>query len=70
MGRNQPVTVGVPNWRPRAARPAAALAVGALIVAMLVCLALLSSVMHQFKLSDIGQVMLWLSFGLVGVVVA
>ena len=43
---------------------------GALIVVMLVCLSLLTSALHQFRFSDLGQVVLWLSFGLVGVVVA
>ncbi len=43
---------------------------GALIVVMLMCLAVLSSAGHQFKLSDLGEIGLYLSFGLVGVVVA
>jgi hypothetical protein len=51
-------------------RPAAALVVGALIVMMLACVAVIQSAAHQTKLSGLGLVALYLSFGLVGVVVA
>ncbi|MGH3202740.1 MAG: hypothetical protein ACRDOA_10605 [Streptosporangiaceae bacterium] len=52
-------------------RPATALTVGALAVAMLAGSAVISSAAHQpTKLSDLGLVVLWFSFGLVGVVVA
>jgi hypothetical protein len=59
-----------PGWRPRLVRPGTALVVGALIVAMLVAAGLIASVTHQFKLSDLGQVALFLSFAVVGVAVA
>jgi hypothetical protein len=51
-------------------RPGAALVVGALIVVMLACVAVIQSAAHQTKLSGLGLVALYLSFGLVGVVVA
>jgi hypothetical protein len=60
----------VARRRPRVVRPAAALVVGVLILVMLAGVAVLSSAAHQFRPSDLGQVGLWLSFGLVGVVVA
>jgi hypothetical protein len=47
-----------------------ALAVGLLIVVMMVGAAVIASAAHQSKPSDLGQVVLWFSFGLVGVVVA
>jgi hypothetical protein len=55
---------------PRIAAPGAALAVGALTMVLLVCLAVVSAVDHQFKLSGLGQVALFLSFAVVGVIVA
>jgi hypothetical protein len=55
---------------PRIAAPGAALAVGALTMVLLVCLAVFSAVNHQFKLSGLGQVALFLSFAVVGVIVA
>ena len=62
MGRNR-------GRRLRAATPAAALALGTLIVVMLAGLGVRSAA-HQTKLSGLGLVALYLSFGLVGVVVA
>jgi hypothetical protein len=59
-----------PGWRPRPVRPGAALAVGALIVAMLVAAAWIASATHQFRLSAVGQVAVFLSFAVVGVIVA
>jgi hypothetical protein len=56
--------------RPRVARPAVALALGALAVALLAAAAVSAAAAHQFGLSHLGQVALWFSFGLVGVVVA
>jgi high-affinity Fe2+/Pb2+ permease len=57
--------------RPRLVRPGAALAFGALTVAMLVSAGLIASASHQqFKLSGLGQVAVLLSFAVVGVVVA
>ena len=54
----------------RVVRPAAALAAGVVTVLLLVAAAVFSSAAHQFKLSDLGQVALLLSFAVVGVVVA
>jgi hypothetical protein len=54
----------------RVVRPAAALAAGVLTLLLLVAAAVFSSAAHQFKLSDLGQVALLLSFAVVGVVVA
>jgi two-component system NarL family sensor kinase len=68
MGRD--LTGRMLRRRPRFATPGAAIAVGILTVAMLAGVGVLSSVTHQSRLSDAGQVVLWLSFGLVGVVVA
>jgi hypothetical protein len=49
----------------------AALAMGILIVVMLVLLAVIGSIAHHpFKLSGLGELGLYLSFGVVGVVVA
>jgi hypothetical protein len=55
---------------PRAVGPAGALAVGVLAVAVIAGAAVISSAAHQFAPSDLGQALLWFSFGLVGVVVA
>jgi hypothetical protein len=52
------------------AMPGAALAMGILIVVMLVSITMITLADHQFRLSGVGTVLLWLSFGLVGVVVA
>jgi hypothetical protein len=70
VGRDGTTNTSAAGRRPRVVRPAAALAVGVLILVMLACVAVLSPAAHQFRLSDLGQVGLWLSFGLVGVVVA
>jgi len=51
-------------------RPGTALVVAALILMMLACVAVIQSAAHQTKLSGLGLVALYLSFGLVGVVVA
>jgi hypothetical protein len=59
-----------PGPRLRLATPGGALAVGLLIVVMLVSAGVLSSTAHQFRLSGLGQVALFLSFAVVGVVVA
>ena len=64
------MTDGVPGPSPRMARPAMALAVGAFTVAMLAVTGVISSAAHQSKPSDLGQVLLWFSFGLMGVIVA
>jgi hypothetical protein len=68
MGRDADARVR--RWHPRIATPAVALAVGVVIVVMLVSTALLNSATHQVRLSGLAQVGLYLSFGLVGVVVA
>jgi two-component system, NarL family, sensor kinase len=54
----------------RLATPGAALAVGALTVLILVCLAVVSSAEHHFEVSGLGQVAVILSFAVVGVIVA
>jgi uncharacterized membrane protein YhaH (DUF805 family) len=59
-----------PRGHLRIATPAAALVVGGLIVVMLISAAAMSSMAHQFNLSGLGQAGLYLSFGVVGVVVA
>jgi hypothetical protein len=59
-----------PGRHVRIARPGAALAVGVVIVALMTGSAVLNSAAHQLKLASLGQAALWLSFGLVGVVVA
>jgi hypothetical protein len=64
------MTDGVPAPSPRVVRPALAVAVGLIIVVMMVGAAVIASAAHQSKPSDLGQVVLWFSFGLVGVVVA
>jgi hypothetical protein len=65
------MTDHAPGWRPVLARPGAALAAGALIVAMLVTAGLFASASHQhIKLSGLGQLGVFLAFGVVGVVVA
>jgi hypothetical protein len=70
VGRERTTNTSAARRRPRVVRPAAALVVGVLILVMLACVAVLTSAAHQFRFSDLGQVGLWLSFGLVGVVVA
>jgi hypothetical protein len=67
MGREP---VGVTRRRLRFATPGAALALGVFIVVMLVSAAVISSVSHQFRLSGLGQVALFLSFAVVGLIVA
>ncbi len=68
MGRD--AGAGARGWHPRIATPAVALAIGVVIVVMLVSTAMLTSADHQFRLSGLAHVGLYLSFGLVGVVVA
>jgi hypothetical protein len=68
MGRDSGARA--PGRHLRLATPGAALAVGVIIMAMLVCLVLVSSAEHQAKLSGLGLVALFLSFGVVGVIVA
>jgi hypothetical protein len=67
MGREP---VGVTGQRLRFAAPRAALAAGILVVVLLILAAIAGSTAHQFKLSGLGQAALFLSFALVGVVVA
>jgi hypothetical protein len=67
MGREP---AGAPRRRFRFATPGAALALGGFIAVMLAGSAVISSVSHQFRLSNLGQVALFLSFAVVGVVVA
>jgi hypothetical protein len=55
---------------PRIATPGAALATGTLIVAMLASLGVISALTHQFRLSDLGLAAVYLSFAVVGVIVA
>jgi hypothetical protein len=59
-----------PSGHSRIATPATALVVGGLIVVMLVAAGVTASLAHQFDFSALGQVGLYLSFGVVGVVVA
>lgn len=54
----------------RLATPGVALTTGILIVVMLVSSAVATSVAHQFTLSGLGHAALFLSFGVVGVIVA
>jgi hypothetical protein len=68
MGRDSGARA--PGRHLRLATPGAALAVGVVIIAMLVCLPVISSEEHQFKLSGLGLVGMFLSFGVVGVTVA
>jgi hypothetical protein len=68
MGRDADARVR--GWHPRIARPGTALAVGILTVAMLASAAVTGSAAHQFQLSGLALIGLYLSFGLVGVVVA
>ena len=56
--------------RPRVVRPGTALAVGIVIVIVIAVSAIVNADAHYLKLSGVGQAVLWLSFGLVGVVVA
>ncbi len=63
-------SAAAPGRRVRIAGPGAALAVGVLIVALMTGSAVLNTAAHQLRLADLGQAALWLSFGLVGVVVA
>jgi hypothetical protein len=53
---------------PRIATSGAALTIGALIVVMLASLGLISALNHQFRLSDLGLVAVYLSFAVVGVI--
>jgi hypothetical protein len=68
MGRDSDARA--PGRHLRLATPGAALAVGVIIVAMLVCLPVVSVAEHHIKLSGLGLVALFLSFGVVGVIVA
>jgi hypothetical protein len=56
--------------RPRVLRPATALAVGVLTVAMLAVAAVIAAAAHKSDPANLGEVALWFSFGIVGVVVA
>jgi hypothetical protein len=62
--------VRAPGRRPRVVRPGTALATGILIVVMLIAVATLGSAAHQFRLSGLGQAALFLSFAVVGMIVA
>jgi len=62
--------VRAPGRRPRVVRPGTALAAGILIVVMLIAAATLGSAAHQFRLSGLGQAALFLSFAVVGMIVA
>ena len=68
MGRDPEARA--PSGHSRIATPATALVVGGLIVVMLVAAGVTASIAHQFDFSALGQVGLYLSFGVVGVVVA
>jgi hypothetical protein len=68
MGRDSDARA--PGRHLRLATPGAAPAVGVLIVVMLAAAAVISSVSHQFKLSGIAQVALFLPFAVVGIIVA
>lgn len=68
MGRDAEARVR--RRHPRIATPGAALAIGALIVVMLASLGMISALTHQFKLSDLGLGTVYLSFAVVGVIVA
>jgi hypothetical protein len=68
MGRD--ADAGARGSHPRIARPGTALAVGIFTVAMLASAAVIGSAAHQSQLSGLAQIGLYLSFGLVGVVVA
>jgi two-component system, NarL family, sensor kinase len=54
----------------RVATAGAALAAGIFTVAVMTSAAVISSMSHQFELSDLGKAALYLSFAVVGVVVA
>jgi MFS family permease len=62
--------VRAPGKRPRVIRPAAALVAGVLIVLVLTASGVIASITHQARLSSLGQVALFLSFAVVGVIVA
>ncbi len=68
MGRDPDASA--PRGHLRIATPATALVVGGLIVVMLISAAVMSSMAHQSSVSGLGQAGLYLSFGVVGVVVA
>jgi len=59
-----------PGRRPRIARSGTALAVGILIVILMAVSAAVNASGGALKLSSLGEALLWLSFGLVGVIVA
>jgi two-component system, NarL family, sensor kinase len=60
-----------PGRRPRVATPATALTVGVLIVAMLAGVVVAGLAEHRgLQLSRLAEIALFLSFGLVGVIVA
>jgi hypothetical protein len=54
----------------RVATAGAALAAGIFTVAVMTSAAVISSMSHQFELSDLGKAALYLSFAVVGVIVA
>ena len=68
MGGTQ--SAAAPGRRLQIVRPGTALAVGVLIVIMLAATVTLGASARHLKLSDFGEAALWLSFALVGVVVA
>jgi len=68
MGRDSDACA--PGRHLRLATPGAALAAGLLIVVMLVTAGVLSSTAHQSSLSGLGLAALFLSFAVVGVIVA
>jgi hypothetical protein len=63
-------SAAAPGRHARIARPGTALAVGIVIVALMAGSAVLNAAAHQLRLASVGEAALWLSFGLVGVVVA
>ena len=68
MGGTQ--SAAEPGWCSSVVRPGAALAVGVFILIMMAWAAVLISLAHRLKPASAGLVLLWLSFGLVGVIVA
>jgi hypothetical protein len=69
-GSERGMTDQAAGRRPRVIRPATALAVGVLTVAMLAAAALIAAAAHKSDPANLGEVVLWFSFGIVGVVVA
>jgi hypothetical protein len=69
-GYPQSPDAGAAVRHPRVATPGAALAAGILNVVMVMSAAVISSISHQFELSDLGKAALYLSFAVVGLIVA